>query len=120
MFIHKTLVAAALLVGMGRAYSVAQNANKPKVAPMTQSDRKITKCELHGDKLHTEDVRISYGLIRQPEGYYEASKQFPHSNTRVMGGCVISPDAPRLRTVKFCDDCRKAEKQWLDAHQIKR
>ena len=119
MFIHKTLLVVALFASVGGAYAVAQDkGSSPKVAPMSQEDAKITKCEVHGTDLKVEDVRLSYGRPFVIEDYFEAQeKLFPHSKLKVLAGCIVSPDSPRYQTVKFCPDCREAEHQWLEAHK---
>ncbi|RYX84691.1 hypothetical protein EON83_08630 [bacterium] len=117
MFTHKLFVAASLLTAVGTVNS----APKPteKVGPLTASDAKRTKCEMHGTHLKVDNVRISYGIAPLwPAGYYEASKaSFPNARSGIMGGCIIMPDMPRIQAVKFCPKCRIAEKKWLAAHK---
>lgn len=135
MFIHKTLLAAILLIGTGGAFSMAQTQDsnstsaiaqgqdtpEPKVAPMSEEDATITKCEVHHTDLKVEDVRLSYGKPFVVEGYFEAQeKEFPHSKLKVLAGCILSPDSPRMQTVKFCPDCRETENKWLTDHTPKK
>ena len=119
MFTHKTFIALALLVGIGSAGSLAQiQRNKTHVAPMSSYDRKLRKCELHGTTLKVANVPIHYGIVGFPAGYYDASKRsFPHANSIVMGGCVVSSDSPDLQAVKYCPQCRAAEKRWAGARK---
>ncbi len=121
MFNRKMLVAVALLVGIGGAYSVAQvHKGKSKVAPLSASERKLKKCELHGTTLKVDTVPIHYGIVGFPAGYYQASQHsFPNAHSVMMGGCVISPDSPAMQTVKYCPQCRRAEKRWADAQKKK-
>ncbi|BCM92652.1 hypothetical protein IAD21_04534 [Abditibacteriota bacterium] len=119
MFTRTTLVALALLVGISGAYSVAQvhkGQAKAKAAPLSASDKKLKKCELHGTLLKVDTVPIHYGIVGFPAGYYQASQRsFPHADSVVMGGCVIMPET--MQTVKYCPQCRAAEKRWGLAHK---
>ena len=119
MFTHKTFIALTLLVGIGSVGSLAQiQRNKIRVAPMSSYDRKIRKCELHGSALQVANVPIHYGIVGFPAGYYDASRRsFPHADSKVMGGCVVSKDSPDLQAVKYCPQCRAAEKRWSNAHK---
>lgn len=119
MFTRKTFAAFTLIVGLGATCSVAQvQRKKAPVAPLSSTERKIHKCEVHGTLLKVEDVKIAYGLIGFPAGYYQAQQRnFPHARSTVMGGCVISPSSPKFQTVKYCPRCRAAEKRWSDAHK---
>ncbi len=75
------------------------------------------KCEVHGEVLVEEDVPIIYGLPRFPWGYEEAlTEEFPHSGTRVLGGCCVRDEEPKVTRYWLCRSCRKAEKKWRRRH----
>ena len=114
MFNFKAIGVLATILAAGASYSAAQ-INQSKIAPLTTSDKALKKCELHGAQLQLGTVPITYGIVSgAPAGYYQASdKAFPHARSFVSGGCVISKDSPKMQTVKFCPQCRTAEKQWL-------
>ncbi len=98
-----------LLIG---ALTVAQ-ARKNRVEPMNSTMKAKTICEVHKTKLGTEDVKIAHGLMGFVPGYWEAQKRtFPNANSVVMGGCMVSEDSPKLQSVKFCAQCRVAQKNW--------
>jgi hypothetical protein len=70
---------------------------------------------VHGTRLRAETRPIDYGLCRYPDGYVEASRSvFPLANTHVPGGCLVGPDT--FARVRYCDECRKAERAWHDSH----
>jgi hypothetical protein len=119
MFTRKTFVVLALLCGAGSAYSVGQvHKGHHKVVPLSKEESKIKTCEVHHTALNVENVPIIYGLIGFMPGYFEAKQRdFPHASSAVMGGCVISSASPKEQTVKFCPQCRLAEKRWGNAHK---
>lgn len=110
------VVGFALILGLGSACSFAQT-NKPKVAPLSDSDRKLKKCELHGNALQLGTAVVLYGKRGAIVPQLVASRQFPHASSYVFGGCVLSTDSPHLKEVKFCPQCRQAEKRWFAAHK---
>jgi len=113
--IRKQILLALLFAGGALAF--AQTA-KPKVTPLSASDAGRKKCPLHGTALKTENIGISYGLVKFRPGYLQAQKRlFPDANSRVLGGCIVSKDSPVMETVKFCPKCRAAEKRWFAAHR---
>lgn len=119
MFIHKLFVAAALLVAVGGVHSAPKA--DVKVGALTPQDAKRKKCEKHGAALKVDNVRVSFGIAPLwPAGYYEASKaSFPNARSGIQGGCIIMPGMPRVQAVKYCPQCREAEKKWLAAHKDK-
>lgn len=117
MAVRKQLLVAILSFVVGGALAVAKPA-QPKVAPLSASDRALTKCPLHGTALQSGSVRIAYGLIKGLPGFFEAKKKaFPYANSVVLGGCLVSKDSPTTEEVKFCPQCRAAQKRWLVAHK---
>jgi hypothetical protein len=84
-----------------------------------KSDENMT-CEVHGLKLEKDEVEVVYGLLPFDEERMEAHKNFPHANTWVGGGCVISGDSPERFEVIYCRACRAAEEEWEARHEARR
>ena len=75
-------------------------------------------CNIHNKKLVNDKVQNRVGMPpAPPEGFYEARKTlFPHSNTFATGGCLMpQPDVVKVR---FCPDCRDAEKKWQSGRDV--
>jgi hypothetical protein len=76
-----------------------------------------TVCPVHGTPLKSETKQIQYGLVRQRLDYMAVrDKLFPEANTTVPGGCTTGLFDPIFATIRYCPDCREAEKQWLAEH----
>lgn len=77
------------------------------------------KCEIHGVHLKKDTVEIHYGMPASPPAGFDGSREsdFPNANTSIRGGCLIGPDQPETRSVKYCPQCRVAEKEWIEAQE---
>lgn len=114
------ILGATVLLVVGGALAFAKT-RASNVEPLSKSDAALTKCEVHGVALQTEDVPIMYGLMGAMPGFYEAQKRaFPHASSVVMGGCIVSDNSPKFQTVKFCPQCRVAQKRWVSTSTKKR
>jgi hypothetical protein len=72
-------------------------------------------CEIHGIKLQSDIVPITYGLRRFTNEERNAHRlSFPHASSEYNEGCM-DKGARRAR-VSFCPSCRKAESQWKAQH----
>ena len=72
-------------------------------------------CEVHGFVLEKDKVAISYGFLAFGDGPAEAARaQFPHANSAVPGGCVVSDESPKYAEVLYCRACRAAEGRWRE------
>jgi hypothetical protein len=68
-------------------------------------------CPVHDVTLKEGIVPILYGFPDFEEGYWEARRaQFPLANSRYLGGCVLQK--PMIARVRYCPQCRQAEKEW--------
>ena len=71
-------------------------------------------CEIQNIELVSGEVEIRYGLIRFSKEYMDVSDSlFPNAFEFKMGGCFVDPNNPKTRIVEYCNECRKAEKDWL-------
>jgi hypothetical protein len=74
-------------------------------------------CELHDEHLSGDDVPVLYGRLAGDGIPSEVRKHFfPYAYPYVDGGCVITPESPSRRTVRFCRSCRKARRAWIVQH----
>ena len=76
----------------------------------------MANCKVHGLALKWGKADIRYGMPPAPPvNYFEASETlFPHARSFEVGGCLI--DDKRSRRVRFCPECREAERTWMDLH----
>jgi hypothetical protein len=82
------------------------------LAIFTGAESKI--CRLHQCDLQEGAVEVKYGLRRLKDAYRKAKKeQFPNSNLEAFGGCYFSESFPKTATVRYCEQCRVAERAWL-------
>jgi hypothetical protein len=80
-------------------------------------------CELHGLPLEAGTATILYGLPDRrwlAERREAAEARFPHASSFVLGGCIVSDDAPRTRNVRFCPACRAASAEWAAARAARK
>ncbi len=72
----------------------------------------MKKCQVHCVELEKGKAPVFYGLPDSPPmDYLDAQKTlFPNSFLFVLGGCLI--DDKTESVVKFCPNCRQAEKVW--------
>jgi len=75
-------------------------------------------CKVHKKELLRERVENKVGMPEgPPEGYMAASESlFPHSNWFSIGGCMV-PQPERV-SVRFCPDCRTAERDWQAGREV--
>lgn len=62
------------------------------------------RCNIHGDRLREDKVRIGYGLTLYDPNNKE---RFPYSNKWAPGGCL--PQSSRYLIVMYCPKCRETE-----------
>lgn len=75
-------------------------------------------CDLHQEPLQADRMQTSYGLVRFPDGYFEAERRtFPNANSILCGGCFVDLDDADFHEVWFCASCRTAEKAWKATHR---
>ena len=92
--------------------------DKTKIAPISKSEAKIQKCQLHGARLQNGTAPILYGRRGAVVDFATSKRAFPHARSHVFGGCVVSEDSPGSQAVRFCMKCRTAEKRWLAARKL--
>jgi hypothetical protein len=119
--LHYIGLAVVLLFGVYGLKAVHYRSTTVPLSSVTRTLSVIhtqTVCEVHQVKLQKDVVPISYGLMSSPDfQYLNAQKNlFPHSRQKFNGGCVI--DEYRYAEVLYCEQCRKAEKQWRPEPQI--
>ncbi len=107
---HYIVLAVALLLGVYGLKTLHYNATNVTV-PLSAKHTQ-TVCEVHQVKLQKDVLPISYGLMSMPDFEYLNARKalFPHSTQSVNGGCVV--EKYRYAEVLYCEQCRKAEKQW--------
>src|ERR1041385_755189 len=77
---------------------------------------KRPRCEVHGEVLKREEVRIVGGL--RWFGYdtnaypYAKKKLFPHGETEIFEGCDGHP-GKMTEEVFYCQQCREAKEKWI-------
>jgi hypothetical protein len=89
----------------------------PLVSPLKKSIGKAagSVCEVHDVLLKGDIVPLGYGLVLpRPVCKRAKNRLFPHSNSYVMGGCVVQPE--NAAEVLYCRKCRQVEAHWLNAH----
>jgi hypothetical protein len=73
-------------------------------------------CPIHHLPLKREKLQIVYGLVAEPCDMFDrakaSEKYFPYANSVIYGGCIISPDSPKVEEVLYCPKCREVEKTW--------
>jgi hypothetical protein len=73
-------------------------------------------CEIHQTQMQRTFVPIAYGLIRpdaRAQARYAAStNSFPHTETFVLGGCVVTDDSPKKAAIYRCPECKRAADKW--------
>lgn len=75
----------------------------------------LERCPLHGRPLLDDVVFVRYGLFRQPVGWEQARDAgFAHAHFIVFGG--RRTDDVFLRRVRYCADCRAAQRRWCADH----
>lgn len=73
------------------------------------------ECKVHHEKLKRGKVPIHYGLpVFDPFHEKARAARFPHANSSVLGGCIVSEDSPKEQDVSYCEGCRVAEKKWSE------
>ena len=90
---------------------------QPIVSPLKKSIGTTARsvCEVHDMLLKGDIVPLGYGLVLHRPAFKRAKNRlFPHSNSYVMGGCVVQPE--NATEVLYCPKCRQAESAWLNAH----
>jgi hypothetical protein len=71
-------------------------------------------CRVHQQAMAEDTVNVIYGLPYFTEGYLQAmTKKFPNANVVYYGGCVIGCCSPSQARVRYCAECRRAEKTWV-------
>lgn len=74
-------------------------------------------CHVHHVPLVQETVPITYGLPGPADTEPEAKlTKFPFASRIALGGCVISPDAPKTSTVWLCPSCLESRQTWMTQH----
>ncbi|MCA1635250.1 MAG: hypothetical protein LC802_16560 [Acidobacteria bacterium] len=89
----------------------------PDTDSVVRDGHEVESCEFHGLELEKDSVEIVYGLLPFDEEKMEACRNFPHANTWVGGGCLISSDNPERVEVLYCRACRAAEEEWEAARR---
>jgi hypothetical protein len=75
----------------------------------------VDKCPVHKIPLKEDTVWIHYGFPVVTEEYMTAERElFPYANSYFLGGCVVRPE--KRARVKYCTECRRAEKDWEKIH----
>ena len=73
-------------------------------------------CEIHHIQMEHTVVPIGYGLIlpdaKAQARFAASTNEFPHANTFVLGGCVVSDDSPKRAVIYTCPECKKAASRW--------
>ncbi len=92
--------------------------DKTKVAPLSPTEAKTQKCELHGTRLQNGTAPILYGRRGSVVPFNTAKSAFPRARSHVFGGCIVSENSPGSQRVRFCPKCRTAEKRWLAARKL--
>src|SRR5215213_9983419 len=91
-------------------------------------------CEVHGEILKRDKVRIEYGHFNFNQDWFLGevpSKLFPNAKQFVTGACKTEKDiredgscvkraGPKYEEVLYCQKCRDAEKEWLKAKGMKK
>ena len=80
-------------------------------------------CRVHGVPLLPGHTRIVYGYPapREPGGPEEAEeREFPSARTRILGGCIVSPDNARVDEVLYCPACRAGLARWTADWETRR
>lgn len=101
---------------MGRRMLIWALLTLPLAAALPGSGAEVRgpeKCAVHKVDLKPGEARILYGLVRMTRDQQEArTRLFPNAQTVALGGCVITKDSPKVRSVMFCPRCRNAEREW--------
>jgi hypothetical protein len=91
-------------------------------------------CEVHGEALKPQKVRIEYGyfdfnqdwlLGEEPAQLFPNAKQFltgPCKSTKEVkeDGSCVRRTGPKYEEVFYCQKCRDAEDEWLKAKGMKK
>jgi len=77
-------------------------------------------CEVHGTQMSKIVVPIQYGLIRPDQTtlarFTASTNSFPHAETWVGGGCVVTTGSPHRAVIFACAQCKKARTRWEESH----
>lgn len=77
-------------------------------------------CHVHRFKMAKRQLPISYGfpITTDYDRQLQAAAKvaFPHAADYVLGGCVISPGAPRTAEALECPICRVNKTAWEKKH----
>lgn len=106
------ILTAVICLGVGGALAF-EKTHAANIAPLSKQEAALKKCELHKIALQLGTASILYGKRNEVVDFATSKRAFPHARSYVLGGCVLSKNSPFLRAVKFCPQCRAAEKRWL-------
>jgi hypothetical protein len=95
----------------------------PRVVTADYTAGESAVCEIHHVQMERTVVPIGYGLIlpdaKAQARYAASTNAFPHAETFVLGGCVVSDDSPKSAVIYTCPACKKAASRW-DSDYAKR
>jgi len=74
-----------------------------------------TRCSVHGERLATKLVPISYGRMSGPFPTSLERRDFPFGDTRVGGGCTKELSSPFQARISQCPVCVTRRKAWRAA-----
>ncbi len=111
---RRTVIVVAALVAVGLvAWCVRSTSVMVRPAP----DRHRARCQVHGNALRLDHIRITYAVPPILIPYYNAERRyFPNACTVFYGGDVVGSDSPAEQQVWYCPACRAAEERWLQKH----
>jgi hypothetical protein len=100
--LQEIVVLVVVLVGAGFGFA-AGNSDSSAV------------CQVHHKAMRVERIRERGGCVLPAPGYEEArSKLFPHASPEGWP----DPRPWKFKRVYICDDCERAQKEWLRKQQV--
>ena len=74
----------------------------------------IRPCAVHDQVLREGKVPIVYGMYNPDPDYHRVlGRLFPNTNSNIHRGRAARSE--KRAKIRYCTDCRKAEKDWLKA-----
>src|SRR4051812_49406335 len=78
-------------------------------------DELDTTCPLHGCTLLDGVVPVFFGFFGCGQKYGPAGRNsFRYARSWAAGGCSVSGGRPPVEEVRYCPECRAAERAWLE------
>jgi hypothetical protein len=114
------LIISLLLVGCGNSHHNPVITIGPDSTPRDYTVGQSPICEVHHVRMQRTSVGVAYGLLGSTalaQARYEAGKTaFPHAETWVSGGCIVSPDSATNAFTFTCSECKQAASKWDSQH----